>query len=89
MKPNKTYKEAKAGIWHILEETGWHMSNPFLKVPHATDPDTGLRVWFKPQAIYFGWTTKLNDARSLSGELDIRDFSAHEVVGWITKEATS
>jgi hypothetical protein len=77
-KPDKTYAEAQHDILDNLAANGWQVS-PALKVPHATAPNGHLRLWFKPQAV---WFTKLKpgernrhdfkDARTISYDLDIR-----------------
>lgn len=47
-----TFAEAKSAIWSALRDAGWSMSDPHLKVRHATSPDGDLRLWFKAQAVY-------------------------------------
>lgn len=58
-----TFKAAQGIHLANLATLGWVVS-PALKVPHATRAD-GLRLWFKPQAIYASTGTNLGDARSL------------------------
>lgn len=79
----KTFLQARAEIAETLRAHGWSLS-PALKVPYATSPSGALRLWFKPQAVYFteGNYHTLNGARTLSYDLDIRkmtgeDFAAH------------
>lgn len=77
-----TYRQAKSQLWRHLESLGWAMSSPTLKVPHATDLSSDrhspLRVWFKSQALYVGFTSSLGDARSL--HLDIRETSIDRIM---------
>lgn len=49
-----TFAEAKAALMEHLRGAGWKMSGP-LKVPHATSPCNRLRLWFKPQAIWYDY----------------------------------
>lgn len=65
----RTFAQAKAAIWEHLSAKGWTMSNPTLKIPHATDAD-GFRLWFKAQAVYYSWGTSFAEARSI--HVDIR-----------------
>ena len=78
-----TFKDAKLAIWRHLGESGWKMSDPKLKVPHATHPDKEIRIWFKAQAIYYsaGSGTNLQSARSLHA--DIRTMTPEAVVKWV------
>jgi len=47
----RTYAVARADILRALREEGWDVREN-LKVPHATHPRGGFRLWFKTQAIY-------------------------------------
>ncbi len=47
-----TYKKAQAGILDALAARGWKVRRD-LKTPYATNPDGGLRLWFKPQAVWY------------------------------------
>jgi len=65
----KTYAEAKTAVMDYLKSKGWKLSDPKLKVPHATSPDGKIRFWFKTQAVYFtsgGSPHNLNGARTVS-----------------------
>lgn len=81
-KPDKTYTEAQRDILQNLAANGWQVS-PGLKIPHATSPNGQLRLWFKPQAVWFtktkpgersqhGGTHNFKDARTVSYNLDTR-----------------
>ncbi len=78
------YKQAKGQLRGHLESLGWTMRSPTPKIPHATAPDDGnrysdsVRVWFKPQALYVGFTGSLGDARSV--HLDIRETSIDRIM---------
>lgn len=63
----KTFKQATADHLDTLAAMGWTVRRD-LKVPHATDA-TGLRLWFKPQAVYFSRGTDLGAARSIHAEM--------------------
>lgn len=58
-----TFKAAQSAHLAALAALGWTV-NPNLKVPHATRAD-GLRLWFKPQAVYVSTGRDLGAARSL------------------------
>jgi len=89
-----TYKAVKALLWKRLEADGWKMSSPTLKVPHAIDSaayrgrvdqqpsEPDKRVWFKPQSIHVGFTSKLGDAHTITYD-DIRTVSTSRLVTWI------
>jgi len=69
---SRTFKQAQAEILDVLQGKGWRLSLRSLKIPHATSPDGWLRLWFKPQAIYYtAGSHNFGDARSLH-EDDIR-----------------
>ena len=72
-KPDKTYVQAQRDILQNLSSNGWQVS-PALKIPHATSPNGMLRLWFKPQAVWFTKGNKHNfkDARTVSYSLDTR-----------------
>lgn len=70
MAKRPTFAQVKSHLFQSLASHGWRMSDPKLKVPHATSPE-GVRLWFKSQAIYVGTGTALGDARSLVS--DMRD----------------
>jgi hypothetical protein len=48
----RTYAEAQRDFLSYLRQQGWAVSPP-LKEPHATSPDGGYRIWFRPQAVYY------------------------------------
>ena len=81
----RTFKQAKADIWHKLQLMGWTMSATTIKVPHATSPSGRTRLWFKPQGIHWTRTSAygtgthahaLGNARS--SHADIRTFDKAE-----------
>lgn len=47
----RTYAVARAEILRALQQDGWDV-RANLKMPHATYPRGGFRLWFKTQAIY-------------------------------------
>lgn len=83
-RPSRTYAFAQREIMDELESRGWSLSSRSLKTPHATiDPSRSFyRVWFRPQAIYFSYSSDFGSARSLSLP-DIRKMSAKQVVDMI------
>lgn len=82
----KTFLQARAEIAETLRAHGWSLS-PALKVPYATSPSGALRLWFKPQAVYFteGNYHTLNGARTISYELDIRKMTGESFVEYIRR----
>lgn len=72
-----TYKEAKGLLWDACKADGWTMSSPTLKVPHATS-STGVRLWFRPQAIWYGPAGTMHDA--LSTWVDVRTPAGRETL---------
>ena len=77
----KTYADAKTELLNYLEKEGWKVSGKTLKIPHATSPEGTLRLWFKPQAIYYtkGTDHSMKDARSIHSD-DIRKMSPEQFV---------
>lgn len=61
-----TFAQARAKHLAALQALGWAVKAD-LKVPHATRAD-GLRLWFKPQAVWASKGTVLGEARSLHGD---------------------
>lgn len=51
----RTYQEAAAELFTFLGTKGWTLSDPWLKVRHATRKDANgtIRLFFRPQAIYY------------------------------------
>lgn len=92
-KPDKTYAQAQRDILDNLTANGWAVSAG-LKIPHATSPNGRLRLWFKPQAV---WFTKLKagerdrhnfkDARTISYDLDIRKKDPDEFRDWMVRSS--
>ena len=73
----ETFKGARMRLMAELETLGWVVARG-LKLPHATEPRTGLRLWFKPQAVWASEGTRAGDARSL--HVDPRGASASLLV---------
>jgi len=48
------FAKARSEIIDTLESHGWNVKRD-LATPYATSPDEELRLWFKPQAVYFTW----------------------------------
>lgn len=65
-----TFAEARKALLAHLAASGWSLSSPFLKTQHATKED--VRLYFRPQAVWYsrGNTHDANRARSL--HIDIR-----------------
>ena len=77
-----TFAQAKAAHLSNLRARGWTVVDS-LKIPHATEPTTGLRLWFKPQAVLASTGTRVGDARSLWG--DSRTDSTDTMVAYARK----
>ena len=84
-----TFSAARAELLAYLRTHGWDVktsgpSGP-LKTPHATSPSGSLRLWFKPQAVYFttGGRHAMGGARSLW--IDIREVSPAAIVAQSAK----
>ena len=84
-----TFSAARAELLAYLRAHGWDVktsgpSGP-LKTPHATSPSGSLRLWFKPQAVYFttGRHHELGGARSLW--VDIREVSPAAIIAQSAK----
>lgn len=82
----RTFMDSRGDILDELRRRGWRVvtvspSMKPMKVPHATSPDGTLRLWFKPQAVYFtrGNYHDLGSARSLWIE-DIRRMTPEQFV---------
>lgn len=71
----QTFAKAREAIWAHLKAEGWTMSNPMLKVTHATNA-RGFRLWFKAQAVYYSQGTTLGDARSIHVDIRALDIPA-------------
>ena len=91
MKPTRhhhTFAAAKQALWSRLESDGWYMSDTKLKVPHASMKEGRTTifkmVWFRPQSIYVGFTSRLGDARTLT-YTDIRELTVDEMVSMIDR----
>lgn len=63
-----TFKQATTTHLTALRALGWTVRDG-LKVPHATAPDGKLRLWFKPQAVYWSVGTDLGSARSIHADM--------------------
>jgi len=96
-KPAKTYAQAQRDILDNLAANGWTVSAN-LKVPHATSPNGRLRLWFKPQAVWFtkvklgersvhGGTHNFKDARTISYDLDIRTKDPDAFRDWMLRSS--
>lgn len=90
-KPKKppTFQKAREALQDHLKSKGWKMSNPGLKVQHATSDDGRVRVWFKPQAVYYSVSDHgrhdLGAARSI--HTDIRHADPEKVVEEVKRYA--
>ena len=82
-----TFATQKAAILAGLRHAGWDVKDG-LKVPHATSP-TGIRFWFKTQAIYYslleGGRFDFGNAHSLTS--DMRERSASDMIAYLVRIA--
>ena len=83
----ETYQQAKVRLLRELASQGWGTS-PHLKIPHATSPNQEIRVWFKPQALYFTLIQgekrhHFGDARSI--HVDFRGMTMEQLTETIQK----
>jgi hypothetical protein len=82
----RTYAEAQRDFLSYLRQQGWAVSPP-LKEPHATSPDGGYRIWFRPQAVYYApreaGKYDRGRARSLWFLRDLRQMDGQEFVAEI------
>ena len=62
---SRTYRQALDALFDAFKGYGWKVSAPNLKVRWVQKPRENFRVWFKPQAVYYGWTSNLGSARSV------------------------
>lgn len=79
-----TFAQAKARLLNELMGLGWDVS-PQLKIPHATSPDRRIRLWFKPQAVWytgssFGGHHDFSNARTISYSLDTRTLPVAQLI---------
>lgn len=97
-KPKKrpTFQAAKDAVLKALEAKKWVLKTRGpdgkpMKIPHATSPSGDVRLWFKPQALYFtvvsggGARHEFKNARSLW--VDIRDEDPAEFANTAEKQA--
>ena len=86
----RTYSQAQADILDYLGKNKWVVKTG-LKVPHATSPAGDLRLWFKPQAVWFtqisgkGDRHDFKNARTVSYDQDIRKQDGSSFVTWVGK----
>ncbi len=90
-KPDKTYAQAQRDILENLASNGWQVSAG-LKIPHATSPNGRLRLWFKPQAVWYtkvkpGERHNFKEARTLSYDLDIRKKDPDAFRDWMMRSS--
>ena len=82
----RTYAVARAEILRALQQEGWDV-RANLKMPHATHPRGGFRLWFKTQAIYESHgseTSSFAGAHSLWIG-DIRTMPVEDVLAYIER----
>lgn len=82
----RTYAVARAEILRALQQEGWDV-RANLKMPHATYPRGGFRLWFKAQAIYESHgseTSSFAGAHSLWIG-DIRTMPVEDVLAYIER----
>lgn len=83
-----TFDVAKKALLEHLGKEGWKLSSPSLKIPHATNRDGTVRLWFKTQAVYMsltspGLTHTMDNARSIHA--DIRDMTPEQFMSYVEK----
>lgn len=87
MSAKKTYAQARVAILDYLKSQDWDLSLPSLKVPYATSPDRTIRLWFKPQAVYFTESDsgmhRFSDARTLAYDFDYRAISPADFLKFV------
>ncbi len=88
VKNRRTFLEARDDLMTALKRAGWSGSSFTLKVPWTESPNHKIRLWWKPQAVYYSegvvgrtrgdllpGSHNLNAARSI-GDVDIRTMSS-------------
>lgn len=76
----ETFAKARERLFSELKTAGWSVittnrqNGKPLITPYAIHDKVDGRIWFKPQAIYWGYGTSINDARSII--TDMRDVTA-------------
>ncbi len=84
----KTYAQARQEILDYLKSVDWDVSLPTLKVPYATSPDKTIRLWFKPQAVYFTQADTgahhFSNARTVAYDFDYRSMSPADFLETVT-----
>lgn len=76
-----TFAEKRTELLDFLARNGWKLSDRNLKIPHATSPSGEVRLWFKPQAIYYSYgltVTQFKEARSLA--VDSREWTGERLL---------
>lgn len=58
----ETYKASHLRLLKELKDKSWTVKDN-LKIPYASNGK--YRLWFKKEAIYFGCSSSINDARSM------------------------
>lgn len=72
---------ARSRILAEFASLGWMVSNPNLKVPHATSLDRRHRFWLKPQAVYYSFGSNANDMHAAhSVTMDMRGWTADRLI---------
>jgi hypothetical protein len=98
MPKQRTYAQIQAAVLEGLDKMGWEVKRG-LKIPHATDPSRRLRLWFKPQSIYYdidnGGRGNFNFASARSVHIDPKRLDvvsggyqlpeAAVLVGWVSR----
>jgi hypothetical protein len=85
----ETYKHARVRLLNELYAMGWDVhvrrgGREKLKVPYATNQDSNLKLYFKPQAVYATSANgNLGSARSL--HWDTRDLPVTTLVATAEK----
>lgn len=87
-----TYAAALTAVFNALGAAGWTLSDPALKVRHATTPDGVYRVWFKARALYYTvaypGAHNMGNARTITYDTDIaRRLSTAAMVAYLNKDS--
>jgi|APSaa5957512493_1039668.scaffolds.fasta_scaffold26515_2 hypothetical protein len=83
----RTFKQSQDLFYGVLLALGWRVSSPYLKIRWAESQ--GVRLWFKPQAIYIGESGgRLGNARSATYDfindrhIDLRSLPVDQFELW-------
>ena len=90
VKSLESLEQVRAELTDYLDRNGWTVKRG-LKIPHATRDDGLLRLWFKPQAVWYSevGSPQLNHefkyARTIAYDLDVRKIAPEKLVQYLNK----